>query len=311
MNVSKIEKLTYYYELKVDFAPGFTSNRNLFPELFARITACVNAKEAVRYVQVGDKLIFINEIAFNGATRVIKGKLLSIRMDLFPELHNTASDITRAIEAEDEDGIVETTHFVIDYSRKNKKFLSLEWSHSGAKYWDFVAYLHELGSKKGWTTNVYVIPYIRDSLKETKARINNASEIVMKVSKSNIDGLKKIDSGLFSSMTAIRNHFDQDYIEMRLKFDYKSVNAGTNSKRIQSIINKLITNKKNLDVFDSLKVSAEDSERQNRLSIFDLLVDKFKSVMKVERRHKSRTILSSDMFSQMEEELIKNKKKLS
>jgi len=44
---------------------------------------------------------------------------------------------------------------------------------------------------------------------------------------------------------------------------------------------------------------AEDEEKNNRLSKFDLLLEKVNSELKVQKKAKSRTLISEDMFDLM------------
>ncbi len=73
------------------------------------------------------------------------------------------------------------------------------------------------------------------------------------------------------------------------------------------IINKLVGNKKHLNTFETLKIKAEDNYNRNKLEAFNLLIDNLSSVIKVEKREKSRVISSSHMFELMIAELEKTR----
>lgn len=308
MALLKVRRYIYYYELSIDFDPSFTcSDKRFCREFFHQIKAIIDAKDTRRYVENKDKLLFINDFVFKPTEKAIYGKLRSIRKDVFPELINTTTDATRDIEADEEDGIVETTHFVIDYSQK-KLFAAIEYNQDGAKFYDLQYYLSQISEGKNWIERVEIYPVIQDVLKTIKNRVKNYSEMIVKVSKTNVGALSKIESGLASSLDNLENYYEQEYAELRLKFDYTNLATAIKTKsRISSLIDKLTGNKKNLDLFDTLKVKAEDSERNNRLQVFDLLIDKLKSEVKVEKREKSRTLNSLDMFEIMTSEIARLK----
>ena len=59
--------------------------------------------------------------------------------------------------------------------------------------------------------------------------------------------------------------------------------------------------------YEKLEIIAEDSDKNDRLNAFDLLIDKAKDILQVERREKSRTIISLDMFAKMNDSWQKHK----
>ncbi len=215
MAIQKVEKTIYYYELDIDFNSSFTaSDGNHFRELFHKILELVQAKAPSRYVTTPQKTLFINDIGFNPDKKIIWGKLRMIR-DEFPELIHRLTDQTRDVEAEDDEGIVETTHFLIDYYQK-RKVLAMEFYQNGAKHLDLVDYVYEVCHKEGWITSIKAGNIIQDVLKDIKKRINNVSEMYVKVSKTNVDAVKKIDNDLFQSLDTLQDHFEQEYAELRL-----------------------------------------------------------------------------------------------
>jgi len=308
--ISKVEKIIYYYELEIDFHSTFTANDgNLFRELFHKILELVKAKDPSRYVITPQKKLFINDIGFDPSKKLVWGKLRMIR-DEFPELIDTVTDVTRDIDAAEDEGIAETTHFLIDYSGV-KKILAMEYYQNGAKYLDFVDYVTTICQKVGWVKSVRAFHVIQDVLKDLKQRINNVSEMYVKVSKTNVDALKKIDGDLYESMDVLQDHFEQEYAELRLKFDYTNVTTNQKStSKIMKLITKLVGNKAHLQTFDTLKIKAEDAYNRNKLEAFNLLIDNLSSSVKVEKREKSRVISSSHMFELMIGELEKTRPRL-
>lgn len=109
-------------------------------------------------------------------------------------------------------------------------------------------------------------------------------------------------------MKAASEHFDSDYATLDLKFDYRQkaeTKKATNV--VLKFINKLIESKENVELFNSLWVKAEDADKNNRLEVFDLLVDKVKSQIKVEKKKQFRTVVSADIFQKIKIEMIKKK----
>nr|WP_121272488.1 hypothetical protein [Pedobacter schmidteae] len=310
MSLKKIDKIIYYYQLEINFEKGFSANDgNLFRELFHRLLLLVQAKDPSRYVTSLNKTLFINDIDFDPSRKFIYGKIRLIK-DEFPELIHTGTDQTREIEAAEEEGIVETSHFVIDYSRKTK-FMAMEYHQSGAKYLDLIDYLKEIGIKQKWISGITVYNVVQDVLKELKSRINNISEMTVKVSKTNVDAIKKIDVPTFEALDNMQDHFEQEYAEIKLKFDYTDLTKAPKTRStFMTLIDRLVANKKRLNNFDILKIRAEDSLKRNKLEAFNLLIDKLSSDIKVEKREKSRIISSVHMFEMMFKELERIKSRL-
>jgi len=74
---------------------------------------------------------------------------------------NIQTDETRGIEAQEEEGLVETTHFIIDYSGEQKK-LAIEYNMFGARMGDFVKYIQNIGINKQALSNVGFLPIVLD-----------------------------------------------------------------------------------------------------------------------------------------------------
>lgn len=301
--IKKVDRIIYYYELDITFNPIFIAHDGrLVRELFHQIQAVINAKHPSRYVFTGTKNLFINDIGFDPNEKVIWGKLRLLRDD-FPELLHTQTDLTREIEAAEEEGIVETSHFLIDYS-KNKTFLAMEFNQAGAKYVDLIDYIAAICQGKNWITAISAYHVVQDVLKDIKKRINNFSEVIVKVSKSNVNAVKKIDTPLYEALDNVQTHFEQEYSELRLKFDYLDIPTAKKTRSVwMKIIDKLTSNKKNLEAFDVFKIKAQDSLKRDKLEAFNLLIDKLSSYISVEKREKSRVISSLDIYEKMKLEL--------
>lgn len=304
--LSKLQRSIYFYELNLEFKRDFTpDDGDQFRGLFKLIIDLSKTKAAIRYQQFQEKSIFIQDIKFMPETKRIIGLLRSVRLDLLPEIINTKTDTIRGLEALEEEGLVETTHFLIDYSRKTIR-LAIEYNQFGAKINDFVSYIQNIGIHKKALIKIAYIPIIKDELSTYTERINRCSEFTMKIHRNNIEKIKVMDKSLYSAAKSASEHFRSDYITLDLKFDYRKRMATTEiNNSIFNLSRFIMKDRKSVEVFDTLEVKAEDSYSQNKLQIFDLLFDKEKCNVFVQRKPRYRTVISADMFKQMGENLDK------
>lgn len=292
MDVVYIKRDVNYYQL--DFSFVEKNDLNIFFETITRL-AVTRAK--IRYQRFGDKFIFIQGL--KNQDGIINAKVRCIRLDLFPEIINMVTDDIKEIEGGEYDGIVETTHILIDY-RKPKTFISIEYNHQGAKINDVIEYLQRIGVNQGILNNVGYVAIVNNDLGKLKQRMNRISEFTMKIHKDNLPKLKKMDGNLFQSAAAATDHFENEYANIDLKIDYRKFSeTPVIRKSIFNILDYLIKNPAERHIFNFLKVRAEDEERSNILENFDLLLDKIYSPIKVQRKRKQKTIISEDMFDKM------------
>lgn len=121
LKIELVDRVIHYYELEFDFQESFIpSDGNQFRELFQIIIQIAKTKEEIRYQPFGEKSIFIQDVKIDPVSKTVEGKLRCVRKDLLPEIMNTKTDEAKGIEVEDSEGLVETTHFVIDFSKKKK-----------------------------------------------------------------------------------------------------------------------------------------------------------------------------------------------
>lgn len=306
--IEKIKRTIHYYDLNFDYYDEFkASDGDKFRELFQLIYTLAKSRANIRYQNFGEKAIFIQDVKIEPVNKVITGKLRCIRKDILPEIMNTITDEAHGIDAKDEEGLVETTHFIIDYSKRTKK-LAIEHNQFGAKIGDFALYLQGIGVNKKAVKEVGYLPVVKDELSKLQSRINRCSEFHVKVHKDNIDKIKSMDKSIFTALNASIEHFRNEYATLILKFDYKQRPSTKEiNDSIFNIIRKLIKNKTSTEYFNVLTVRAEDSDKNNRLENFDLLVDKVKSEIWVEKKERYRTVVTADILEKMKSELIKKK----
>ncbi|RYE55767.1 MAG: hypothetical protein EOP48_09475, partial [Sphingobacteriales bacterium] len=285
---SPISRTIHFYDLFAKFNPNYSLDKKKydsnFQALLAGINKLVKDKDDRRYQLVGEKMLLINELKIEPKANrmIVKGKLLSVRKDFFPEFINTNTDVTRDAEATEEEGLVETTHFIIQQKTENtgnKLKIAIEHNQFGAKIIEFEYYLQRLGSELGILTSFRQIPIVRDSLKTTSQRIGEISKITIRISKDNIDELKKVDQGIFTALNTVQEHFEEDYVQLELKYDIHKARENPNigsAKKSKTIVGKfvkrLLRDKNAGDNFEKLEVLAEDSDRLDRLKAFDLTI---------------------------------------
>src|SRR5688500_7085444 len=131
--MSTIKRTIYYYEIGFTFSSGVTPNDgDKVNFLFREMMRIVRSKQSIRYQIYGERVVSIQSIKFDNTNKNIFGKLLCIRRDLLPEIMNLETDIAKGIEAADHEGLLETTHFILDYSR-SKPILAIEYNQFGSK----------------------------------------------------------------------------------------------------------------------------------------------------------------------------------
>lgn len=307
MKNEKINRTIYFYNLDFVYLDTFTaSDGNNFRKLFELLNKLSVNKEAIRYQTFGEKSLFIQDIKFDSGSQKLTAKLRCVRRDLLPELINTITDETKGIEVEDAEGIVDTTHFVIDYSKPKLK-LAIEFNQFGAKIGDLVKYLQVVGKLKGAIDIVGFTPIVRDDLKSFQERIKRCSEFVVKVHKDNIEQIKKVDSNTYSALKATMKLFENEYSTLVLKFDYRNHKTTKVNRSIKNIITDLIKHKDHSAFFNTLSVRAEDGDNEDILNDFDLLLDKVKSEIKVLKKFRYKTVVSNDILEKMKNEMIKRR----
>lgn len=295
--IKKVKRKINYYEL--EFAFSEDSNFEIF---FKTLTRLAKTRAKIRYQRFGDKFVFIQGI--ENKDNLLKGKMRCVRKDLLPELMNTKTDETKGIEAKEEEGLVETTHFILDYSKKGKVFLALEYNHYGSKITDLVNYVERVGIDQKILDRVGFKPIVKDELEKFQDRVNRFSEFVVTVHKDNIAKVKALDQQIWGALHHSIEHFGSEYATLRMKFDFKQESENSAIKKsVFNLIKSFSSKPKAKNVFNKLSLKAEDGEKDNLLENFDLLLEKVNSEIKVEKKEKYRTLISVDMFQKMTKEL--------
>lgn len=303
MATKKVKRTINYFNI----VPLFNDGQQLsdFIDLFSEINNLSNTKDKDRFVINKEKRLYITNLSFNENQKRISGKVLNIRMDSFPELMNTSDDKIRDIEATDDEGIIETAHFILSYLN-DSLVLSFEFNQFGPRISDFIYYLESISYRFDVLAKIEYQPFVRDELDSYKKRINRVSSVIAKVHKDDVKRINEFDSELFDAFETAERISDAEYVTLQLNYDYRQLSDTPKIKdKIFNIIDSVRRDKSLLNVFSSLKVKAEDEQTANRIKDFDLLNIWVKSRINVEKKEKSRVIISSDILLKMNQELTK------
>ena len=303
MAIKKVNRTINYFNI----VPLFNDGQKLsdFIDLFSEINSLSNTKDKDRFVINREKRLYITSLSFNENQKRISGKILNIRMDSFPELMNTSDDKIRDIEADDDEGIIETAHFILSYLN-DSLVLSFEFNQFGPRISDFIYCIEHISYRLGVLSKIEYQPFVRDELNSYKKRINRVSSVIAKVHKDDVKRINEFDSELFDAFETAERISDAEYVTLQLSYDYRQLSDTPKIKdKIFNIIDSVRRDKSLLNVFSSLKVRAEDENTANRVKDFDLLNIWVKSRINVEKKEKSRVIISSDILFKMNQELTK------
>jgi len=302
--MSTIPRTIHYYDLHLKFNNDKGPEEN-FRNLFSIITIQSQQRKPDRYINLGNKSLYINDIKFHPDKKQIRGILRLVRKDALPLLMDTSTDETTDLDLLENQGLVENTHFLIDYAKKIKK-LVLEYNQFGAKLSDLCYYLEEIGIKKCDLITLTPMYIINDNVQDTLTKANMISEFIIKVHKSQITAVANSDKQLATVLENIQKVSDSDYATLTLKYDVQQRTETTQGNNLmQKLIKAFTNNEKNKNAFNILQIRAQNGDNYNKLETFDLLVDKLSSHIRVDRKVNYKSILSEDMFLKMENELFR------
>lgn len=296
MDIENIKTKIYYYELNFDFKSGESLST-----FFDALTNLSATRARIRYQYFGERYIFIQGV--NNEENIIKGKLRSIRDDIFPQIINMTSDEVTDLEDRGSDGIMDTSHFIIDF-RRNSTILALEYNHSGAKIDDFVRYIEKIGISKNLINKLGFQFVTEEDFRDLENRINRISEFSLKIHKDNFESIRGMDGNILQAAEATINVFENEYALLNFKVDYRKFSDTPMIKQsILNIVNWFVENPDKKNLFNYLNFKAEDETNNNRLRLYDLIVSKIKSEFYVQKKRKAKVIISEDMFPKMLHEI--------
>ncbi|GAA4055858.1 hypothetical protein [Flavobacterium chungnamense] len=298
MRIQKVERFIHFYGISFEFEASKTIS-----DLFHTFTTMSKTGAKIRYQYFGDK--YVSVYGVDNEKGIMKGKLRSIRTDAFPEGINMTTDVVEDLDTAKFDGIVETSHFIIDY-RKTETVLALEYNHHGAKVEDFIRYIERVAINYKICKKVGYHFLVRNSLASLKKRLGRVSQMTVKIHKSYIPELENADHELLQAAKASVNQFENKYAILNFNIDYKEFDDTPKIKKtIFGILKYFEDNPNKKHIFNYLKVKAEDEELGNKLQVFDLILDKEQSKIRVEKKPLTRVIVSEDIFPKMQREIDK------
>lgn len=274
-----------------------------FKHLFNQITYLSDSKDKRRYQPIAGKLVFVQDVRFIKGEKLIRGKIRAVRTDEVPELLDMETDKTREIDRAEKEGIVETTHFVISFRNPMKK-IAVEYHTSGAKAHELKSYLLLIGGIAD-LESIYMERIVnRNVLEEVERRMGRIGSIHMRVPTDNIGQLNKVDKQIASMIQVAKEYADTDAITLDLMFNAKRRQQTDQAKDILRTLTKnLKKNELASDAFESLTVRMEDTEHNNTMEIFDLLADKAKTRITVNKKPNGSGLDSEDTFQKIAYEM--------
>lgn len=290
----------HYYDIHCGFNDDTPSQQEeYFLALFRHVAQLSSDLTPDRHWLSAGKRYFVKGVHFEPDTKQIHGKLCSIRMDLFPELGKISDDTARDIDAEEDEGILETAHFIITY-RNRVKHIALEYNDVGPKASDLRFYLEHIGQPAGLQAVVLHRIISSDTLRELERRMGRISEMDVRVFHSNVPKIARMSGELATVLAGASTLFDSEMITLTPKLDYRKRTATAKARAVvDSMVQAFTRNPTSMDAFEVFRVKAEDRDKNGKLDEFDLLQDKIKSKITVQKRPRSRVLISTDMFQKM------------
>ncbi|MFY0608529.1 MAG: hypothetical protein JXR10_17565 [Cyclobacteriaceae bacterium] len=298
-NLTTKRKLHYY---NIKYKPS-SKNALGYKEVFKKIISLNEniAKERIFKDPYGT--ILMHDVKFGKSTNYIVGKLLRVRNDIFPQLIDMTNDQIKDLEANEQEGLVETTHFLVDHSSESSSQICMEYNHFGPRFGHFQEYIRRIGLGYKLISGLSYELIVQNRLEQIVNRMERCSSMSVRVHESNIQEVIDQNQGLGSALLSAQQLSGSDQIEMTFKLDYKTKNR---TSKINTVINDFIKifskNPNALGAWDKFQVRAEDSAKNSQIELFDLLLDKEYSEITVQKRTQSRTVVSLDILKKMRHE---------
>lgn len=294
------DRTVHYFELLFKYYSDKEETKP-YKNIFKHINDLCLKQDPKRIVATANGRLFFSTLKYVPSKQQIRGKLLFVREDFFPQIINLTDEKIRDLQVEVDEGMLETTHFILDYSTHVPK-LALEYNHFGARISDFIYYIKKFSREIRIAITCDPKFLVHDRLKEVKKRINRLSKVRVKVHKDNVKRITSADTGLGTALFHAQNCSFSDEVELTMFFDYKRKTSTTGIRDIVTgFIDRFIKTPETLNHFEAFEVHAEDEAQNNKIEMFNLLMDKIKSEIPVQKKLKSRVIKSSTFFDKTEE----------
>ncbi len=267
--------------------------------IFDLITERNNTKDKSRILKNGNKNLNLFVSYTDPNKKIAFGKIVDIRMDAFPELIKTSDDKVRDIDADEDEGILESSHFVLSVKGK-RLILSLEHNQYGPRISDFYFIANTYLLSNNILKSHIINPLTNDTKINYAERIDRVSFLIAKVHKDSIQRIEKVDKGLFSAISTASDVAESEYVSIKYNVGKKQIEASSKLRELILKITTFFSNNKNSNLdFDTLQIRAIDKENEMKMKDFDLLNIWIKSQIRVEKKPKSRVVLTTDIHEKM------------
>jgi hypothetical protein len=312
----KLKRIVHFYELVFSFQSDNPAERHdKIRAVFNDVVHLAHDRDRARYQTMNQKFLFINEISFVPDERYIKGKLLSIKKDLLPELMDMDNDVISDLPTNEAQGIVETTHFIVYYGGR-RVYLALEYNDTGAKIQEFIYYINSVPKRNVDLLSLGKLNIVRDNINEIERRIKEISSFRIRLHKDNEQLSDEFDGATATALRSLLNIDNVEYADIDVKFSGNRVSeraeqtsneAETPKNAVRKMIDSVRRGRINKENVKKILVVAKDEDDNDRTAVFDLLFDNVKSYVRVSKKPNSRTVLSEEMYSLMWQKLVQNR----
>ena len=228
----------------------------------------------------------------------ILGKVAHVRRGARPSVEKKGTGEVRSIkELTPDDGIVETTHFVLYPS---DRVIAIEYNHHGPRAKTIAVYLET--KAKDIINNVELKSVTN---REFQRRLNQVDPsgiriLQMRIPISRSEQVRSIDSDIFEAMKSAEKIGQSEEIEIILRPKKRSRATIDVLGRLKNIVEKIMQdNSEPSEIFTGLKIGGLDAET-GRSKEFDLLEEHLVSLVHLVRENSMREIDSDDMFKKID-----------
>lgn len=290
------DRSLYYYEL--NFCPyrSYEGVEKHYVLCFKELRKLIDSKDKERFLERNDCKLFLGQLEPDSTGKYICGILYKIRNDIFPQIIDLTNEAISDFDIGEEKGLVEATHFVIELKDSESARLIVEYNHYGARTSDLIWYLYKISKSTNIIKRIGVVPIVRDRLDEMREQIKGLSKFIVKVHKDNINRISDIDQGLGHSLYHANSYSNSEYVSLELGFDYKLQKTNTIKDKVITWIEHFTGNPTDTELFNVYRVYAENDDNNDQIEQFDLLLENEKSVVSVEKKPRSRVLLSEKFF---------------
>lgn len=112
LKIETTQRSLYYYDLIFNPYKQYEGVEHHYLTCLKAVNNLVNSKDKTRYLKRTNDTLFFGQLDFVPEKKYIQGKLYKVRNDVFPQLINMSNEDISDLMAEEEQGILETTHFI-------------------------------------------------------------------------------------------------------------------------------------------------------------------------------------------------------